>query len=54
MKYRLIEEEKSRHSVSRLARVLGVTRAGYHAWKRRPPSARARENEHLKARITEI
>ena len=31
-----------------------MTRAGYHAWKRRPPSARARENEHLKARITEI
>lgn len=31
MKSRLIEEEKSCHSVSRLVRVLGVTRAAYRA-----------------------
>ncbi len=54
MKFRLIDEAKSCHSVSRLARALGVTRAGYHAWKRRPPSARAQQDERLKARITEI
>ncbi len=54
MKFRLIDEERSHHSVSRLARVLGVTAAGYHAWKRRPPSARARQDERLKARIAEI
>ena len=40
MKFRLIDEEKSHHSVSRLARVLGVTAAGYHAWKKRRPCAR--------------
>jgi putative transposase len=54
MKYRLIEEEKSRHSVSRLARVLGVTRAGYHAWKRRAPSARSRQDAALRQRIRAI
>ena len=54
MKYRLIDEEKSCHSVSRLARVLGVTRAGYHAWKRRAPSSRTQQDERLKLRIVEI
>lgn len=54
MKFRLIDEERSHHSVSRLARVLGVTAAGYHSWKRRPRSARARQDERLKARIAEV
>lgn len=51
MKFRLIEEEKSHHPISRLARVLGVTAAGYHAWKKRPASGRAREDERLKGLI---
>jgi putative transposase len=54
MKFRLIEEEKSHHSVSLLARVLGVTRAGYHAWQKREPSARSQEDARLKVRIQEI
>ena len=41
MKYRLIDAEKPHHAVSRLARTLGVSRSGYHAWKRRRPSARS-------------
>lgn len=51
MRFRLIEEERSHHSVSRLARVLGVTAAGYHAWRKRPTCARRLEDERLKARI---
>lgn len=40
MKYRLIDAEKPHHAVSRLARALGVSRSGYHAWRhRRPPTA---------------
>jgi putative transposase len=54
MKYRLIEEEKSCHAVSRLARVLGVTRAGYHAWRKRPPSKRSQQDQRLKLRIAAI
>lgn len=48
MKFRLTCEENSHHSISRLARVLGVTAAGYHACKRRPAPKRAREDERLK------
>jgi len=51
MKFRLIEEERSHHSVSRMARVLGVTAAGYHAWRKRVPCARRLEDERLKGRI---
>jgi putative transposase len=51
MKFRLIAEERSHHSVSRLARVLGVTAAGYHAWRKRVPCARRLEDERLKGRI---
>jgi len=53
MKFHLIEEEKSHHPVSRLARVLGVTAAGYHAWKKRPASKRVVEDERLKKLIRE-
>jgi hypothetical protein len=39
MKFTMIDEEKTHHSVSRMACVLGVSRAGYHAWEKRPDSA---------------
>ena len=51
MRFRLIDEEKSCHSISRLARVLGVTAAGYHAWRKRPPCARRLADARLKERI---
>ena len=51
MKFALIDEEKSHHTISRMSRVLGVTAAGYHAWKKRPRSARVIEDEWIKERI---
>jgi putative transposase len=35
MRYRLIEAEKAEHSVSRLCKVLAVTRQGFYAWRLR-------------------
>jgi putative transposase len=50
MCFRLIDAKKSQHPVSRLCSVLGVSRAGYYAWKDRPASARAhRDGELLEA-----
>ena len=52
--YRLIEAEKARHSVPLLCRLLGVSRSGYYAWSRRPPSERARFDAVLSEKIETI
>jgi putative transposase len=52
--YRLIDQEKAHHDVSRLARVLGVARAGYYAWACRPPSQRAMADQALTDQIRQI
>lgn len=54
MKYRLIEAEKAEHSISRLCKVLGVTRQGFHAWRRRGPSLRSLGDAELKRLIVQI
>ncbi len=52
--YRFVDAEKASYPVSMLCRVLKVSRSGYHAWKDRPPSKRAREDAALTERIREI
>jgi putative transposase len=54
MKYRLIEAEKAEHSISRLCMVLGVSRQGFHAWRRRGPSLRQLGDAQLRRLIVEI
>jgi len=54
MSFRLIEAERAQHAVSLLCNVLGVTRAGFYAWKRRPPSARELQDDQLLALIGRI
>jgi putative transposase len=52
--YRLIDAEKAHHPVSQLARVLGVARAGYHAWACRPPSDHDQSDALLGEQIRQI
>ena len=49
--FEFIAAKKAEHSVKTLCRVLGVSRSGFHAWQGREPSARAREDARLTARI---
>jgi len=42
------------YSVAAMSRVLRVTRAGYHAWRKREQSARAGANEALRVEIRAI
>ena len=49
--YRFVAAEKAVHSIAIMCRVLEVSRSGYHAWVRRPPSPRALEDARLTARI---
>ena len=41
MRFRFVAEEAAQFPVSLLCKSVGVTRQGYYAWRRRPPSARA-------------
>jgi putative transposase len=54
MKYRFIEEHRAVYKIKGLCEVLKVSRSGYYAWERRPPSLRQKGNEELLGRIQEI
>ena len=43
--------EKSNHTVSRMARLLEVSRSGFYAWSKRKPSKRAIRAEKIEAKI---
>jgi len=49
--FQLIDRERAHHAVSLLCSVLSVTRQGFWAWTRRPPSLRRQADERLKPRI---
>ena len=46
-----MSENQARFPVAAMARVLGVSKAGYYAWTGRSPSARAQSDEALLRRI---
>jgi putative transposase len=54
MCFRLIDAKRAQHPVSLLCSVLGVSRAGYYAWKHRPASARQRRDDELLSEIRAI
>lgn len=54
MIYRFIEMQRPFHSVEMMAGVLGVSRGGYYAWRRRPTSRRTMANTALAKRIRKI
>ena len=47
--FAFIEEARGRFGVTRLCRLFAVTRAGFYAWRRRPVSARRRQDWALLA-----
>jgi putative transposase len=47
VKFRFIAAEKAHHPLTLLCRCLRVTRSGFHAWQKRPESARAKRDRHL-------
>jgi putative transposase len=54
MTFRLVDAEKAQHPVSLLCSVLGVTRAGYYAWRRRGRSRRALGDAELVSLIGRV
>jgi transposase InsO family protein len=53
MKYGFMEEHRDTFRVKSVCRVLGVSRSGYYAWRKRRPSARQQANEQLLGHIRE-
>jgi putative transposase len=51
VKYGQIEALRQHYPAAALCRLLDVSESGYHAWRKRPPSARARQEARLEMEI---
>jgi len=54
VRYAALSSIASPLSLDRRCALLGVSRSGFYAWRRRPPSARAQANRHLVGEIRRI
>ena len=54
MRYAWIEQHRDEYAVSRMCRLLAVSRAGFLQWRRRPPSARAHANARLDVQVAAL
>jgi transposase InsO family protein len=54
MKFAFIHAEKASFPVAALCRLLGVSRQGYYAYAKRPPSARLKRDKCLQERVRQI
>ena len=52
MRFRFIEAEKAYYPIRLLCRCLSVSRSGFYSWRKRSPSARARQDARLKVEIS--
>ena len=54
MRYAFVREHRRRWPVGVMCRVLKVSRGGFYAWHKRPPSPRARRQEQLLKKIRKV
>jgi putative transposase len=51
VRFQFIDAEKAHHSLRVLCRCLRVSHSGFHAWQKRPESARAKRDRQLKVLV---
>jgi transposase InsO family protein len=51
VRFQFIAAEKAHHSLRVLCRCLRVSHSGFHAWQKRPESARAKRDRQLKVLV---
>lgn len=54
MRFTFIEAEKANYKVAMLCRVLEVSRSGFYAWRKRPPSEHDRRDAQLGVEVAAI
>ena len=54
MKFAFIDAEKALFPISMLCAVLGVSTSGFYAWKKRPPSKRAKDDARLAVEVAAL
>jgi transposase InsO family protein len=54
MRFEFIDDHRDEFPVSRMCEVLVVSRSGYYAWRRRPPSEREMANQELYQKIEAV
>ncbi len=54
MKYRFVEENRSRYTIVKMCKALNISESGYRSWRKNPVSPRSSETKRLKARIAEL
>lgn len=54
MKYQFIADYREEFEITVMCRVLAVSRSGYYAWRKRPPSARKMADQALSQQIKDI
>lgn len=54
MRYEFMKNHSKEFCVDKMAKILGVCRAGYYQFLKRPPSKRALENQELLRKVKEI
>jgi putative transposase len=52
--FKLIDAQRASYPIAVLCRMLGASKSGYYAWRRRPPSESRRQDALLIEKIREI